>query len=86
MSIHSDYLLREISNLLRLGEAEEQGQVIITSLKIQTESLVHTQGLGVWYFHDAEVEALTVNSDGFNLPAIEDVITKQKFDTKTIEF
>lgn len=85
LTTHSDYVLREFSNLVRLGAAGERGQEVAAKLGYDPESTLKPDLVGVWHFANGEAESLEINGDGFNLPSIEDVIGRQNMDTQQIE-
>lgn len=85
LSTHSDYVLREFSNLVRLGAAGERGNEVATALGYDPASTLKPELVGVWHFANGEAESLEITGDGFNLPSIEDVIGQQNMDTQQIE-
>ena len=86
LSTHSDYVLREFSNLVRLGAAGERGTEVATELGYDPASTLKPELVGVWHFANGEAESIKINGDGFNLSSIEDVIGQQNMDSERIEF
>lgn len=86
LSTHSDYVLREFSNLVRLGAAGERGAEVATALGYDPECTLKPDLVGVWHFANGGAESLKINGDGFNLSSIEDVIGQQNMDSERIEF
>lgn len=85
LSTHSDYVLREFSNLVRLGAAGDRGIEVASGLGYDPESTLKPDVVGVWHFADGAAESLEITGDGFNLQSIEDAIMRQNMDTQEIE-
>lgn len=86
ISTHSDYILRELSNLVTLGAAGADGKARAAKLGYPSDALLSPSDLGVYFFHDGTAERLPVGGDGFSVASIEAEIRSLDIDTQRILF
>ena len=88
ISTHSDYIIREINNMIMADGLNKAGDKIITN-KGYDESLCLSQDkFAPYLFHKGEngkvkVGPLEVDRYGFNMPSIDDAINSQNDVTNT---
>lgn len=86
ISTHSDYIVRELSNLVRLGAAGERGEAVRQELGYDQSWLLRPEQLGVYLFRDHTAHALPVDENGFEVTTIEDEIRQLDRETQKIAF
>jgi predicted ATPase len=82
ISTHSDYILREINNLIMLSNTSEEINNIRLKNNFKEDELLYKEDLGVYYFHyklknQASVSLIDINEFGFEIPSINEEINKQ---------
>ena len=88
ISTHSDYIIREINNMIMADGLNEAGDKIITNMGYD-ESLCLAQDKFAPYLFEknnkgkVKVTPLEVDRYGFNMPSIDDAINKQNEVTNT---
>ncbi len=91
ISTHSDYIVRELNNLIMLKEGEKnkpsETQDLLEKYNYSNSQLVDKQRVGVYLFRQGrEVENIEVNEMGFNVPTIDEEINRLNQTTNDIIF
>jgi hypothetical protein len=76
MSTHSDYVLREINNLILLGRNTEAIKALREKHGYSTDELLTPAKVGPYLFRNGGCEAIPVTADGFEVKTIEDEINR----------
>lgn len=76
MSTHSDYLLRELNNLILLSRDTKQVRDVRERLGYTESELLAPEKVGVYLFKDGGAEAVPVTEEGFEVSTIEDEINR----------
>jgi hypothetical protein len=82
ISTHSDYILREINNLIMLGNEDDNISNIKQNYNFKDDEFLSKNDIGVHYFHyknktQASVNSIEITDFGFEIPSINDEIMKQ---------
>lgn len=75
-STHSDYIIRELNNLIMLEGGKQKSKKLIKKYGYQTEELVAAENVGVYLFKPNAVESLDVTEAGFSVDTIDAEISK----------
>lgn len=86
VSTNSDYIVRELSNLIRLGERGPLGRQFAKEHGYDPGTLLRAKDVGVWLVVDGMASPLKVDKDGFSDPSIDEVIDALNQDTQAICF
>lgn len=86
MSTHSDYVIREINNLVMLGQDSDKARALAQELGYQSEQTLRRDQIGAYLVNDGTCRRLDVNKTGFETKTIEDEIHKLNQDSQTIYF
>lgn len=84
ISTHSDYLLRELNNLVMLSRATETATRLAEELGYDRASLLRPDQVGVYLFNEGRAEAVPVTEDGFSVKTIDDEINRLNADSQRI--
>lgn len=76
MSTHSDYVLREINNLILLGRDSDAINAVREKHGYSTDELLVPDKVGPYLFRNGGCEAIPVTADGFEVKTIEDEINR----------
>lgn len=76
MSTHSDYVLREINNLILLGRDSEAIKSVREKHGYTTDELLPPGKVGPYLFRSGGCEAIAVTENGFEVKTIEDEINR----------
>lgn len=79
VSTHSDYIMREVNNLIMLSSEKKSVRELREKLQYQPSECIAKEDVGVYYFDFKQkttvvVEQLNVDSTGFEVPSIDDTI------------
>ena len=82
ISTHSDYILREINNLIMLSSEDKNIIKYKEENKFRKDEYIKKDQIDVHYFHykkrtQADVKLIEVTDYGFDIPSIDEEITKQ---------
>ncbi len=82
VSTHSDYIIREINNLIMAGALSRKGQTLPEDMEYSPEMLLDYHDLSVLYFErkrkaSVSVKSLDVDDEGFVMPSMDDAIFRQ---------
>jgi predicted ATPase len=82
VSTHSDYILREINNLIMLSSKDKDIQSIKKDYNFMEDEFINKDDINVHYFHyrlksQADVDFIPVSDFGFEIPSIDNEIEKQ---------
>lgn len=82
ISTHSDYIIREINNMIMASHVNETDSGFVSKLGYAESSIINKDKLVVYYFESGvdgrvKVRELPVDNRGFNMPSIDHVIEKQ---------
>lgn len=86
VSTHSDYFLRELSNLVRLGAAGERADGVVKKLNYDPSWLLRPDQVGVYLFSDGTARQMPVDENGFSAESIENEIRRLDRETQEILF
>jgi hypothetical protein len=86
ISTHSDYVVRELSNLVRLGARGEAGASLAQALGYDPKGLLRADEVGVWMLREGTAERVKVDEEGFTITTIDDAIEDQNRVTQAIFF
>jgi hypothetical protein len=75
-STHSDYLIRELNNLIMLGQDTEAMRALRGKHGYEEAELLKPEQLGVYLFQNNTAEAVPVDETGFAVATIDDEINK----------
>jgi hypothetical protein len=75
-STHSDYLMRELNNLIMLGQDTEEIRALRAKHGYEEVELLKPEQLGVYLFQNNTAEPVPVDDMGFAVPTIEAEINK----------
>jgi hypothetical protein len=84
ISTHSDYIVRELSNLVVLGAAGERADAVVRELGHDREWLLRPEQINVLLFRGGGVERVPVSDAGFEVQTIEDEIRRLDVETQRI--
>ena len=73
ISTHSDYIISELNNLVRLNSRKEKAKKIMDKYGYEKEELLDKDALGVYLFKDNIANSLEVDEFGFDISTIEKV-------------
>ena len=82
ISTHSDYILREINNLIMLSSNDENIVKIKEERQFKSDEFINQQDIDVHYFSyktkkQSNVDIIPVREYGFEIPSIDEEIEKQ---------
>ena len=82
ISTHSDYILRELNNLIMLGSKSDELNDIKKQYHFKEDEYILVDEVDVHYFHyklktQASVKKLKISDYGFDVPSIDEAIEKQ---------
>ena len=82
ISTHSDYIIREINNLIMAGSLNRSGRPLPEGINYSQEALIDPNDLSVLYFErkgksSVSVKSLDVDNEGFAMPSMDDAIFSQ---------
>jgi len=82
ISTHSDYILRELNNLIMLGSKSDELNDIKNQYHFKEDEYILADEVDVHYFHykqktQASVKKLKISDYGFDVPSIDEAIEKQ---------
>ena len=90
ISTHSDYIVRELNNLIMAGAIAAKGDMkTVTSLGYTKDMLIQQNKLSVLLFklvrkNTVNTYSLEINDEGFAVESIDDTIQKQNFTAETL--
>lgn len=76
ISTHSNYILRELNNMILLSEKPKSKQSAALRKKYgyEKEHLISKDNVGVHFFNDGKVAQIPVTDDGFEIKTIEEAV------------
>ena len=85
LSTHSDYLIRELNNLIMLAQPSEAARTLTQELGLHPEMLLVPDSVGVYLFHpDGTCQSVPVEHTGFAVQTIDDEVHKLNLEAQTI--
>lgn len=84
MSTHSDYVLRELNNLVMLGQDSDEARTLVHELGYHADQTLRPDQIGAYLVNGGECKSLPVTETGFETETIEDEIHKLNHDAQTI--
>lgn len=84
MSTHSDYVIRELNNLVMLGQDSDTARALVRDLGYQPDETLRPDQIGAYLVNDGACTRLEVTETGFETKTIEDEIHKLNQDAQTI--
>ena len=76
ISTHSDYVLRELNQLLQLGRPDERAKKLVQELGYPEDALLQPADIGVYLFQGGTAKEVEVSEEGFEVKTIEDEIAE----------
>jgi predicted ATP-dependent endonuclease of OLD family len=86
ISTHSDYVIREINTLIMLGKRGKESIDLIKKYEYSYDSILKFNRLGVYFLHDHITDDIEVTESGFDVTAIDDVISEQNSKSEDVYF
>ena len=86
ISTHSDYVIRELNTLIMLGKRGKESNDLIKKYHYRHDSILKFNRLGVYFLHDHITENIEVTESGFDVIAIDDVISEQNSKSEDVYF
>ena len=86
ISTHSDYVIRELNTLIMLGKRGKESNDLIKKYDYSHDSILKFNRLGVYFLHDHITENIEVTESGFDVTAIDDVISEQNSKSEDVYF
>jgi hypothetical protein len=84
MSTHSDYVVRELNNLVMLGEDSDEARKLIDELGYHADETLRGEQIGAYLVNEGECTPLPATETGFAVETIEAEIHKLNHDAQTI--
>lgn len=84
MSTHSDYVVRELNNLIMLGQDTDEARGLTKELDYDADSTLQPEQLGVYLVNDGQCQPLSVTETGFEVETIDEEIHRLNRDSQTI--
>jgi hypothetical protein len=84
MSTHSDYVVRELNNLVMLGQDSDEARKLIEELGYHTDETLRGEQIGAYLVNGGTCTPLPVTETGFSVETIEAEIHKLNHDAQTI--
>jgi predicted ATP-dependent endonuclease of OLD family len=86
ISTHSDYIIRELNNLIMLSQESEAATQLRSKLEVDHASTLKPEKIGVYLFNEHRSEAVPVTETGFAVKTIDDEINKLNSASQEIYF
>jgi predicted ATPase len=86
ISTHSDYIISELNNLVRLHSEKKRAQEIMQKYGYTNDELLDKDSLGVYLFNDNTAKSLEVDELGFGVSTIEKVNSELSQISESIYF
>jgi predicted ATPase len=93
ISTHSDYILRELNNLIMLGQDNEAVRAKAKTLGYEENEYIQPSDIGVYVFEYKEptdekvsVKALEIDAYGFDVESIDNATTAQNHNAETLYY
>lgn len=86
ISTHSDYIISELNNLVRLHSEKKRAQEIMQKYGYTKDELLDKDSLGVYLFKDNTAKSLEVDELGFGVSTIEKVNSELSQISESIYF
>lgn len=84
LSTHSDYVIRELNNLIMLSQDSDRSRTLASQLGYDPQSLLHPDRLAVYLANEGECSEVSVKATGFEIKTIDDEIHRLNQDSQTI--
>ena len=84
MSTHSDYVIRELNNLVMLGQNSDEARVVMQELGYQPEQTLKRHQIGAYLVNNGACTPLEITETGFESETIENEIHKLNHDAQAI--
>jgi hypothetical protein len=84
MSTHSDYVVRELNNLVMLGQDSDRARALLQELGYHADETLSGEQIGAYLVNNGACVSLPVTETGFEIETIEDEIHKLNHDAQTI--
>lgn len=92
VSTHSDYIIRELNNLISLGSIEDR-ETLLDDLGYRQDECIKSEDVSVFLFKPirknskvTQIIPVTVKDDGFAIETIDEVICKSNDDSDRISY
>lgn len=74
ISTHSDFIIRELSHLVSLGEFGDKGRAVAEGLGYSETQLLKAERVGFYRFGSGTIESIPIGREGFGSATIDDEI------------
>lgn len=91
ISTHSDYIIRELNNLIMVSSIREKGKTLPEGYIFDNDILLKKEDVGVYYFsyikkRKVDVKSVAVDDNGFDVESINDAIEKQNEESEELYY
>jgi predicted ATP-dependent endonuclease of OLD family len=86
ISTHSDYIIRELNNLIMLKSGGEKAEYLANKYGYEEKQLIDYQRVGAYLFNHNKNESLEVTKTGFEVNTIDEVINELNNASEEIYF
>jgi predicted ATP-binding protein involved in virulence len=84
ISTHSDYIIRELNNLIMLGQDTDEAKALIEDLGYDPEAVLTGEQMGVYLVNEGACRNIPVDETGFEIATIDQVASDLNRDTQEI--
>lgn len=84
ISTHSDFVTRELSHLVMMGSAGDEGLALARELGYEPDGLLTAEQVGAWLFNEGTAARIPVDATGFGVRTIDDEISRMNADSQRI--
>jgi hypothetical protein len=84
ISTHSDYIIRELNNLIMLGQATDAAKALIDELGYDREAVLTGEQMGVYLVNEGTCQNIPVEDTGFEISTIDQAAVDLNRDTQEI--
>jgi hypothetical protein len=94
ISTHSDYIIRELNNLIMIASDKPEMQALREKLGYNADEALNSEDVNVLYFNYPKnkrakqivISSLPVSKTGFEVPSIDEVIERQNSDAEALYY
>lgn len=86
MTTHSDYIIRELNNLIMLGSLQGRDPKLLKKYGYDASCQLDYERVGAYMFSEEEQRVLPVEEYGFGVPSLDDVTDTQNLAADEIAF
>lgn len=86
ISTHSDYIIRELNNLIMLDNKNVETQLLLKKYDYSETEVLNKNNVDAYYFSGSKTDKIEVTETGFEVEAIDDTIALQNKATSEIKW